>query len=237
MEKECSTFNMSKKEYVVLFLLRFGLSLLSLSILSPFLIYLEYKREAENTIIDGYSLRFKGKLKDIVLIYYIWLFITALIVSLYLYLIDLFQSRLLTSLPPIVFSILSSSVVTLLSSVFLKSRVRKWRYRSTIIEDQDDNSFFSGNMILVIIYAALRKILAFISIGLFYPLMKQLNLRYECRGIKISSRSLKVENENWLLMKIWLKSLFILIITLGIYWPFLSYRLKKTMIEHIHMEN
>ncbi len=235
MEKKRSCFNMPKKEYVILNILRFVLSFLSLTIATPFLIYWEYKKEADSTIIDGKQLKFVGKLKEIILVYYIWLLITGVIVTIYLFILDYIYGLILYKLPPFIFSLLSSSLVTLMNSAFLKSRVRKWKYSSTIIKNAESNSSYKGNMLLVVIYSALRKVLAFISVGLFYPLMKQLNFRYECQGVIISSYSLKADKEDWILLKKWMTAMGLTLITFGIYWPFFSYELKRLMVERLHL--
>lgn len=237
MNNKSSFFYYSQKEYILWCLIKIILNTFSLTIIKPILLYIEYKKEAESTLIDGQQLYFKGRLKEIILLYYIWLFITILIILIVLIIINQFYYRLTFYFPISIIDIAISAIITFLSQIFLNINIKKWKYYSTYIQNSHHKSFYKGHLFLVILSSVIRKILTIISVGLFYPTIKIINYRYECRGIIISNNNLTSDYHPLMIYKIWIKSLLLIIITLGFYWPFVSFKLKKEMIEHLHFDN
>ncbi len=236
MNNKSSFFSYSQKEYIKWYLTKLLLNTFSFTIIKPLLLYIEYKKEAESTLIDGQQLYFKGRLKEIILRYYIWLIITTLIIFITLFFINYFYNKITLYLPVSIIDIATSALITFLSQFFLNMSIRKWKYHSTYIENNNNKSFYKGHFFLIILASGIRKILTILSIGLFYPTIKMISYRYECHGIVISNHHLTSDYHPLMMYKTWIKDLFLIIITLGFYWPFVSFKIKKEMIEHLHFE-
>lgn len=228
-----NVFNLSFKKYLLFEMLSFIVSLLSLSLLSPLIFYYRYKKEAEATIINGKQLKFIGKIYEAYIRYILWVTITAIIIVSYQYISTLIIENLHQPLPSPIYYLVTSTVITFLSGVFIKSSFRRWKYKSTIIDNE--KSFYKGSMLWVIISSTLRKILNIISIGLFYPLIKEISYQYEIRGVVISSRKLLSRNISKELYKTWFKNLLWLILSLGIYLPYLSYKMTLILVSTLEL--
>lgn len=237
MNNKSSFFYYSQKEYILWCLIKLILNTFSLTIIKPILLYIEYKKEAESTLIDGQKLYFKGRLKEIILLYYIWLFFTIMIIFITLIIIHHFYYRLSFYFSISIIDIAISTLITFFSQFFVKINIKKWKYHSTYIKNSHHKSFYKGHLFLVILSSTIRKILTILSVGLFYPTIKMISYRYECRGIIISNNHLISDYHPLTIYKTWIKSLVLIVITLGFYWPFVDFKLKKEMIEHLHFDN
>ncbi len=233
--EEKSLYQLSFKYFLLFEMLSIIISVLSLGLLTPLVLYYRYKKETESTIISGKKLVFKGKLIDAYKRYFLWMIITSLIIISYQYIISLLVNNLKKTLPPAIDTIITSTVITFLSSVFIKSSFRRWKYKSIIIDNQE--SYYKGNMILVIITSIIRKVLNIISIGIFYPLIKEISYKYEIRGVIISLRKLTCKTISKELYKTWFINLLWLILTLGLYFPYMIYRLNKILVANLELSD
>lgn len=233
--EEKSVYQLFFKYFLLFEMLSIIISVLSLGLLTPLVLYYRYKKETESTIISGKRLIFKGKLIDAYKRYILWMIITFIIIVSYQYFISLIIDNFNRSLPPVINTIITSTVITFLSSVFIKSSFRRWKYKSIIIDNQE--SYYKGNMLLVIVTSMIRKLLNIISICIFYPLIKEISYKYEIRGVIVSSRKLTCKAISKELYKTWFINLLWLILSLGLYFPYMIYRLNKILVANLELSN
>ncbi len=232
---EKSRYQLTFGHYLLFEILTFLISVFSLSLLTPLVLYYRYKKETEATIIDGQKLIFKGRLIEAYKRYFLWLIITIIIILIYQYISALLINNYARYLSLELYSLLTSSIITFLSSVFIKSSFRRWKYKSIRIDNEE--SYYKGNMLLVVVTSAIRKILNIISIGIFYPLIKEISYKYEIRGVVISSRKLVCKRISKELYKTWFINLLWLLLSLGLYLPYLSYQLNKILVSNLELRD
>lgn len=229
-----STFSMTAKEFIFYEVLSLFISLFSLGLCTPLLLYFKYKRQAEATKIDQKQVCFKGTLSGIYFRYMIWYIVTAIILSLYQWLLTIVLTQL-ENVPRIIIHFLTSIVVTFFSTFFIRAAFRKWKYRSTFfLHEEQKESSYHGNIFYLMLYQIAIQILNIISVGLFYPATKMLRLHYEYRGIYLSSHRLQIDIQKLLTRKEWLLRLLFIFITFGLYWFYFEFRMIQEVITHTH---
>lgn len=230
MEKK-TFYDLNFKKYALIELLSFIVSVVSLTLLRPLILFYQYKIEAESTYIEGKQLKFKGKLIELYIIYFVWLVITIIIVDIYQYVSVLLLKEIKFDLSYPIYYLITTSMITFLSATFIKGAFRRWKYRSTY--HINEKLYYKGHIIWLIITTFIRKILNILSVGIFYPLIKDINFRYEVNRIQIGNRKLEYQSCYKKINKLWFKNILKIIFTLGIYIIFIQYLIKKELIESI----
>lgn len=216
-----SVFWGSKRDYYILELSKWLVSIVSLSILTPLSVYNFEKWRISNSQISGKILIFTGKLWHCYGLYFVWLCVLIAFFSLYNYIL-----YILNLLFPheVVFWVVNA-IVLYLNASLLQTIYRMWSKRSvafaeSIVPTVVKSQFWKGAQVYLLAW-----LITTFTLKLASPTAHQIKMKYYAVCLKISGQNLDfVENEKTL-YDFWWKDVFLSIVTLGFYLPVLHYKI------------
>lgn len=216
-----SVFWGSKRDYYILELSKWLVSIVSLSILTPLSVYNFEKWRISNSQISGKILIFTGKLWHCYGLYVVWLCILSLffLLSNYiLYILDLF-------LPHDVVFWVVNAIVLYLNANLLQSIYRMWAKRQVTFAESLVPTIVKSKIFDSMKVYFLAWLITFFSLKLASPTAHNIKMKYYAKCLKISGQNLDfVENEKTI-YSFWWKDVFLSIVTLGFYLPVLHYKI------------
>ena len=216
-----SAFLGSKKDYYVYDLSKWLVSIASLLVLTPLVVYNFEKWRTTNSQISGKMLVFKGKLWHAYGIFLVWfcLFGAFLAISNYvLYVLDLL-------LPHNLSFWVVNGIVILFNAYLLRTFYRMWVKRCLAFEGSVVPTIVKTRLWATIRFAVLAWFISVFSLNLAAPSAHQLKMVDFAQGLQISGQNLQfLESEKTIYM-FWWKDVLLCLATLGFYIPILHYKI------------
>ncbi len=227
MKKIPSQFLASKSAYFGFEAIEWVASIFSLSLLLPYMTYSFEKWRVEQSQISGHQLYFLGKLWQAYVIYLAWLFVYvgfSAISNLVLYFFGLL-------LPQKIAFWAVNAIGLLLGAVFLQGLYRRWVRRKLSFDGTIAPTFLKSATPSKIKIYVKAWLITFFSLKLASPHAHELKMQYFASLTKINGRNLIFKGTKGEIYKFWWKDLVLCFLTLGIFVPFLHYKIYKWRIE------
>lgn len=127
------------------------------------------------------------------------------------------------------------SVITLGIFAFLiPIRMQKWTsLHSHFAGEENVNGEFDGNLLQLLGYRFLGRLITLVTLGIAYPASLSLVMRWETKHTIIARMRLRFDGNGAQLMGHWLLWMLLSIVTIGIFAWFIPVRLEKWRVSHI----
>ena len=226
-QKSDSIFLGLKSNYYGFVMIKWVVTLFSLSFLLPYATYNFEKWRVTNSSINGIKLVFKGKLLGAYYIYFIWFLIYLIFASIsnyILFYLDLLFPHELTFW-------LVNGMVLFINSFFLNVQYRLWVRRSMAFSDSIAPTYIVSNPRKTIIINVKSWLIKILTIYLASPIAHKIKMDYFARQTKISGKNLVFNGTDKQLFENWWKNLALIFITLGLYLPILHFEIYSWRVQ------
>ncbi len=231
MTKGKSQFLGSVSAYYGFEVLQWLAGVLSLSLLTPYMVCGFERWRVSQSEIDGHRLVFTGKIWQAYAIYGFWVLITLIfgsISNLVLYFFGLLLPKQLAFWAV-------NGLILLINTFFLQTQYRHWVRRKVEFEGGFAPSSIQSKFSETLRTSVVAFLITFFSLKLASPHAHQLKMEHYSFSTKISGRNLKFLGSRKALYKLWWPNLALSIVTFGLYLPILHYLVYKWRIEGLSL--
>lgn len=207
-------------------------SVLSLGILIPYEYYIFTKTVTEHTLIDGQSLVFKGKVRSVYII-----MVTAVCAMILVSSIMPVIRRQLTEWTGVkAYEVILALINTIVIALLLNARLAHWKQGCIHFTNEDGDSRLRPNLIRCAEIGIICFLIKYVTAFIGYPFSHYLQVDYMVNRKQIDSERLLFTGKRKDLIILYFKHIFIVILTLGIYYPIWSLRLYSWEAESTHLD-
>lgn len=200
------------------------------SLLYPLAVFLYERWLCNNSYIEGFKLKFVGKLFKVYLIYIVGLLFAAITALMLNYFIikapQLFQLDLIKWG--------ANALLGGVNTIFITVRVRKWKKANTVYEGSKNcsSSRLQTNFIKSVMVSAFTALTNVITLGLFIPLAKKIKTQYFVNATYICGERLFFEGKATSLYKKLPLWVLFSVLTLGVFILYINYNFVLWEIEN-----
>lgn len=234
-----SRFEYPLKKFYFKFIFYIFISVISLFMLVPLAYYLYSKDKYKEFYIDNKRVIFKGKLRDAYISFVPWFILSSLV---FLVVIQLRLTAIyywISTNPNIIF-VYETTLISVLPNIILFfaifTRLYKWSISNLYFLEKQEETFYIRNIIQTMIVAGSIKAINYLSVGILYPISLCIKSWDRIGRTVISGNKLEF-NVSIKEAYLWfLGRLFMIIISLGLYFPVYMYKKEKWITKNTHID-
>jgi uncharacterized membrane protein YjgN (DUF898 family) len=227
-----SGFDGNRGIFILYSAAKFLTTILSATLLYPLVTFLFDRWETLNRRVDGKPLTFDGKIYQAYGIYFSGLIFIALVGLVINYASKLSLNPFIAKYLPVILNALNAG----LGTIFIESRMQKWKARHTFIEGEGGRSALKKNILWVGGISILTSLLSILSVGIVYPLSFAMQAAYYTEVTDISDKNLMFTGKIKDAYSGYFISILLCIVTLGVYIFAVNYSLTKWQYENCRFE-
>ena len=210
----------------------FFMTILSGFLLFPLAYYLYSQRVTNNTVIDGKKLRFNGKVWQAFVIFFVGVALTGAIVALLQFIAPYTYGKFGESRVNKIVTSLSLAILTFLTT----NQLRKWRFQHTHFDGEKERvSYLTFSLFKTLFYSLLCKIVGLLSVGMGYPAVYKVKAQALNNRRVIDGKRIIFSGKTSTMYGIWIRDVFLSVITGGLYVPILLYNFNQWVIKNSHI--